>query len=231
MARLAVCLCRLDLPDPARHSSGGGPVDFRCARPDSQQGHRGDEHGSGLCRLLHPDHGRGVPVDSSVRDTVPGGRMGVGTAGHPVPVGLFLCRMAGLGFHLRLSASAHIQDESLAVPGPGHRLGPWVRGVSRDAKLDSPVPFPPSVRSGRQADVSDHLRGPCGCMARIAHDLPNPAFRDEARRASGFPSRSPDIGGLSGGWRAGRRDRRPWHRMCSYGPFPSPGRGCRRLVR
>lgn len=22
-----------------------------------------------------------------------------------------------------------------------------------------------------------------------------------------------------------------WHRMCSCGPFPSPGRGCRRLVR
>lgn len=39
------------------------------------------------------------------------------------------------------------------------------------------------------------------------------------------PSAPPDIGGLSGGWHAGRRDRRPWHRMCSCGPFPSPGRG------
>lgn len=51
------------------------------------------------------------------------------------------------------------------------------------------------------------------------------------RRRSGFPFRSPDIGGLSGGWHAGRRDRRPWHRMCSCGPSLSPGRGCRRLVR
>lgn len=39
------------------------------------------------------------------------------------------------------------------------------------------------------------------------------------------PSAPPDIGGLSGGWHAGRRDRRPWHRMCSCGPSLSPGRG------
>lgn len=50
-------------------------------------------------------------------------------------------------------------------------------------------------------------------------------FGKGERQPSGFPSRSPDIGGLSGGWHAGRRDRRPWNRMCSYGPFPSPGRG------
>ena len=51
------------------------------------------------------------------------------------------------------------------------------------------------------------------------------------RRRSGFPFRCPVIGGLSGGWHAGRRDRRPWNRMCSCGPSLSPGRGCRRLVR
>ena len=50
-------------------------------------------------------------------------------------------------------------------------------------------------------------------------------FGSGSASRSGFPSRSPDIGGLSGGWHAGRRDRRPWHRMCSCGPFPSPGRG------
>ncbi|TCE09116.1 hypothetical protein MCC10023_0732 [Bifidobacterium longum subsp. longum] len=61
--------------------------------------------------------------------------------------------------------------------------------------------------------------------------LPWLACTEGERRRSGFPFRSPDIGGLSGGWHAGRRDRRPWHRMCSCGPFPSPGRGCRRLVR
>lgn len=61
--------------------------------------------------------------------------------------------------------------------------------------------------------------------------LPWLACTEGERRRSGFPFRSPDIGGLSGGWHAGRRDRRPWHRMCSCGPSLSPGRGCRRLVR
>lgn len=61
--------------------------------------------------------------------------------------------------------------------------------------------------------------------------LPWLACTEGERRRSGFPFRSPDIGGLSGGWHAGRRDRRPWNRMCSCGPSLSPGRGCRRLVR
>lgn len=61
--------------------------------------------------------------------------------------------------------------------------------------------------------------------------LPWLACTEGERQPSGFPFRSPDIGGLSGGWHAGRRDRRPWHRMCSCGPSLSPGRGCRRLVR
>lgn len=39
--------------------------------------------------------------------------------------------------------------------------------------------------------------------------LPWLACTEGERRRSGFPFRSPDIGGLSGGWHAGRRDRRP----------------------
>lgn len=55
--------------------------------------------------------------------------------------------------------------------------------------------------------------------------LPWLACTEGERRRSGFPFRSPDIGGLSGGWHAGRRDRRPWHRMCSCGPFPLSRKG------
>lgn len=36
--------------------------------------------------------------------------------------------------------------------------------------------------------------------------LPWLACTEGERRRSGFPFRSPDIGGLSGGWHAGRRD-------------------------
>lgn len=97
--------------------------------------------------------------------------------------------------------------------------------VAAGAQLDHSVPFPFPVRPAQQAPGAECVPTRRPSVAPGCRGLRVLAFREGERQPSGFPSRSPDIGGLSGGWHAGRRDRRPWHRMCSCGPFPSPGRG------